>query len=159
MQQSIKQSNLTLELDEQQTVWHFISCAKFSSPCAFISILRTNNIRYFAYISLIFILEILRTFLGSNLYTALLSSVFYSLEIMILIFFIFECNIMIFKQSLTSFEVYYKTINMLIGAIADKIDCNWYESLFYDSSNTINYRSELSCGLYIAGILSSLNIH
>ena len=40
---------------------------------------------------------------------------------------------------------------MLIGIIADKINCDWYKSLFYNNNNNNDINMS---GLYIAGILS-----
>ena len=147
MEESINQSNLTLELDEQQTLWNYVSCGKFSFPCSFLSILRKRNVRYPLYVVFVFFLEIIRKLIYSN--GLLITCIFDTLEIISLISLIFECNMLIFKQSLMSFNVYYKTINMLIAMIADKINCNWYKLYFDNNSHNVDMSA-----VYFAGILS-----
>ena len=90
--------------------------------------------------------------------TLLVSGIVDSVEIIGLAFVILECNLLIFKQSLMSFDVYYKIINILIGVTADKINCDWYKPLYYKNLD-LNISSKNASnvnmiGVYAVGILS-----
>ena len=153
MKETLKQTRLTLELNEQQTLWNFISFGKFSSPFVFISVLRKSNVRYMTYIGFATTVQIMTHL--PYFKTVLWTIMFESLSILSFLSLILECNILIFKQSLTSFGVYYKTINISIGIIADTFNCDWYKEYYYRSSNSNDVNVDMN-GLYIIGILSTI---
>ena len=124
----------------------FSICGKFSYPLDYLT---NKNIRYICYAFLIIIMEIIAALDVIHNVAPLEISVLI-FELMIFIFLLLECNLSIFKQSLVTFNVYYKTINVLISIIAYAIDYNNYKDYYnYNSKYANDY-------LYIIFVLSTI---
>ena len=135
--------NVTLTLNEQHTLWHvlfFHLCGHvFKHWC------HNNNIRYLVYSVVLFILNIVVRLSTS----IILDGTLHSVSIIILLMIILDCNVVLFKQSLMTFQVYYKTINFCVALVAFNIDYHWFE----DGYSGYNYNHDKIL-LYTIGVLS-----
>ena len=127
--------DVQIELHEEHTLWRIVSCGKFSFAFYFIKPLRDMNTHYWFYV-IVF---------GINLFVSVCSnvtrSIYFSMavdtfHIITAIIFVLECNVDIFKQTLKTFDMYYKTINIFIAVIAYNINCE-FERESYDADITL----------------------
>ena len=156
MDHSLGETDLELVLFENDSLWNSISCGKFSQPLFWIPIpcLQNNNIRYCVYFVFLFTLEIMTSFTNSVMIHLIAQICAISMFTMALL----ECNICIFKQSLVTFNVYYKTINILIALIAYQMDYGFFKEQF--SSNGVYNNSLVICylGAIFSVVKSTLNM-
>ena len=125
--ESIDDVGLEIELIEDETIWN--------ENCVTLRwlehITNNNNIRYGLYILVLLIM----TVIGNTTISPVICLAFKSIESLVLITLFLECNQFIFKQSLQTFDTYYKTINFGLGTVAFVIDFDFYRSGFPDNNS------------------------
>ena len=142
--------NVTLTLNEQHTLWHILSV--HLSGHVFEHWCNNHNIRYLVYSVILFIFNIIAR-LSTNI---ILDCTLHSVSIIILLMIILDCNVVLFKQSLMTFQVYYKTINFCVALVAFNIDYHWFEEGY--SGNNINHDNTLLCTVGVLSITKSVLI-
>ena len=129
LKQQLRQADdLECVLDGTNTILYKISGNRFSYPLQFITILNNNTTRYILYILSLVILKLISAFIS----TLISQLIFDVCSVIITMTILLECNFYIFAKALVTFDVYYKTINILIASIAYSIDCNFFISYYSD---------------------------
>ena len=96
-------------------------------------------------------LALIFSVLTSNLILhSLLALVWISLTIILLL----DCNYNIFLDGITTFDVYYKVINVGIGVLVEHVSHDWFESVF-DTAPNKNWLYAISCIIIFANILTN----
>lgn len=131
--ENFAQCQLEIELDERKTICNILCGGKFSYPFDWIRQLTSNNFRYCVYLSLLATTQIVQ-YLANGVYALSITLAICTTELVVLIIILFECNLFIFQQSLKTFGVYCKTVNILIAMIAYHIDYNFFDT-YYDFDN------------------------
>ena len=132
----LRSNDLIVKLDEQDTLWYYLSCKRCSSPFGFVN--TKNKIKYMVYLFSLVILQSL-TITMSNIYLVLTAT---TTQVIILLFVLFDCNLFVFKRALLAFQVYYKTINICIASVSIFIDYRFFEdgySCNYNNCVTLSY--------------------
>lgn len=112
-------TDLKIKLDEDDGLLHRLSCCQISYPFE-------CHHRFVLYLIIYLISDIILS-LTNSVQCCLIVSI---LHLILCINIFMECNFYIFKQSLKTFAVYYKCVNILIAMIAYHIDYNWFESKY-----------------------------
>ena len=128
MKKILQESNLEIILDEKETILYKITNGRYTLPLGVHSFFGNNNKRFISYCVILLILQGIVTF--NTIVTVEIA--LGASQLIILTLGFLECNWVIFKQSLLTFTIYYKTINVVISMIAYNID---YKSFAEGYSN------------------------
>ena len=129
MRRSLNETDLEIILDEKRTILYKITDGRYTYAFGTNSFLRNNTKRYIFYVVTLLILQ------GILLFATTVASeiIFSCLELIVFVVSLLECNFVIFKQSLKTFSIYYKTINILIALIAYNIDYDYFKDRYSDN--------------------------
>lgn len=124
-------TNLEIVLTDEHTLLHWLSGGRYSYIVCCFDFLNNKNIRYSIYLFLITICSIITVVESHGRVIIVVESVKLVLNTIICL----RCNLFVFKQSLLTFNTYYKCINLLIALIAYHIDYNFYQSSYSNDTS------------------------
>ena len=141
---------LVLILDESQTVWNRFHCIR-EKKCTVHGITNVNdqNVNFIYAIRLL--IATVCIMIGSSTTNVFLYGVCTLIWCLVVLVSILDCNYSIFLDSFTTFDVYYKAINIAIGVIGSQIVDQWFVD-YYTLSGFSNKKDVLIVLYCIASI-------
>ena len=152
-------AKLSITLNEHDTLWSILSFHRFS--LIFRCNIHDSTLRFALYLSIFMMLDLVFVFLRSS--SPIGPLIANTLQLILVSNIVLECNITIFKRSLTTFQVYYNVISICISLVAFNIDYHFWRNMDLYDNNVLYANCTLEIvkngfAVFIVCILDGYNI-